>query len=125
MQPGVRIGNKNVLHSGLLILNDDEPAYIEIRLPLGAAISSDVIKIEFRCPPTPDALTKFVWRSDPDGVVRFELSGFKSNQWGVVLPDPVQFGFQNGRPLFFQFVYTRVSEKNIVQFMVLQEEPQP
>jgi hypothetical protein len=124
MPPTVRIGNKIVLHSGLLILNDDEPALIEIRLPLGAAIYTDAIKIELRCPPTPDALTKFAWKTVGD-VVKFELSGFKSNQWGVVLPEPAQFGFQNGRPLFFQFAYTRVSEKNIVQFMVLQQEPKP
>jgi hypothetical protein len=122
--PTVRIGNKNVLQSGLLILNDDEPAFIEIRLPIGAPISTDIVKIEVRCPPIPDAMPKFAWRTDGD-VVKFELSGFKANLWGVVLPEPVQFGFQNGRPLFFQFVYTRTSEKNIVQFMVLQAEPQP
>jgi hypothetical protein len=124
VQPPIRIGNKNVLHSGLLILQDDETAYVEIRLPLGASISTDVVKIEFTCPSTANAVTTFGWKTVGD-VVKLELSGYKSNQAGVVLPEPQQFGFQNGRALFFQFVYTRVSERNVVQFMVLQEAPQP
>src|ERR1700683_74347 len=123
MQPAVRIGRKNVLHSGLLILSDDETAFVEIRLPLGAPISTDIIKIEFRCPVTPDALTTFGWNRNGD-VVRFELSGQKPNQWGVVLPEPQQFGMQDGRALFIQFAYSRVSDKNVVQFMVPQSEQQ-
>jgi hypothetical protein len=33
-------------------VGDNEPAYVEIRLPVDAAITTDVIKIEFRCPPS-------------------------------------------------------------------------
>jgi hypothetical protein len=122
MPPTVRIGKKKLLHSGLLVLDDDETAHIEIPLPLGASISTDVVKIEFMCPSTASAATTFGWKTVGD-VVKFELSGFKSNLWGVVLPKPQPFGVQNGQPLFLEFVYTRVSERNVVQFMVLQQEP--
>ena len=124
MPPTVRIGSKTVLHSGLLILDDDEPAFIEIRLPLGAPIATDIVKIEFRCPPSLNAVTDFSWSTIGD-VVRFELSGMKANLWGLALPEPVQFGLQSGRPLYCQFVYSRVAEKNVVQLLVLQGDLKP
>jgi hypothetical protein len=124
MQPPVRIGNKNVLHSGLLVLDDEETAFIEIRLPLGAPITTDIVKIEFKCSADePDGPLKFTWTTVGDAV-KFVLTGLKLAGTGAVLPEAAHFGIQRGLPLFLQFVYSRIGHKNVVNLLVLQSEQQ-
>jgi hypothetical protein len=114
----VRIGGRDVLHSGLLILNDGEVARIEVSLPLGAPIATDVIRINFVCLDTPEVVN-FGWKPVGD-VISFEFAGKKPPAWNLALPEAMEFGSQDGRPIFFHMAYSRVSEKNVVQILVLQ-----
>lgn len=119
MHPPVRIGNKEVIHSGLLILEDDEVARIEVRWPLGAPIATDLLRIDFVCSNAPNAPVHFGWK--PDGqIIRFEFNGQKPPNWSLALAEPMDFGSQDNRSLFFHMAYSRVSEKNVVQFLILQ-----
>ena len=119
----LRIGRDLVLAAHTVLLRENETARLEIPLPLGAAIATDVVKIEITCTQRSQADVDIKWRTE-NGVVKFDLLGWKS-QVGSMLNDAVTFGFQNGRALRLKVAQYAISDQNVVHFMVMQEEPTP
>jgi hypothetical protein len=87
----VGVGKNGVLMNGTLILNDEEVARIEIPLPLWAAISTEVVRLELRFTQRSNAETDVKWRTE-DGVVKFDFIGWKTVMEGTALLAPVAFG---------------------------------
>lgn len=89
------VGPNTVLYTGSLVIPDEMIARVEVGLPLGATIATDVLKVEFRFTKRPGSTeTDVKWRTE-GGVVKFDLIDWKS-QIGTVLREPIAFGTAAG-----------------------------
>lgn len=99
-------------------MNDTDVAYIDISLPLNAAITTEVLKIEFRCRSSADPV-RYNWSAGDEGVVKFEISGNVPDQSSVASAMPMNFGRQNDRALYWHVAVTKVNQLKVVQYMVM------
>ncbi len=117
----VRIGEAAVLHSGVLLLRDNETAFVEIALPLEAAIAKDILRLAITCIPAAAGSGLGVeWNIAADGAGRINIAVPPEPRWGINMATAIPFGVLDNRPLLFDFSLTRSVVKNVVEYMVLQ-----
>lgn len=119
MSTRIFVENNSVLANGTLILSDNQTGRIEIGLPLDASIVTEIIKLDLTWSNRDQKETDVKWHAS-EGRVRFDFLGWKGQ--GTTLREPILFGYdQRENPLFLHIYHVAVGNKNVVQFLIMQQ----